>query len=99
MVRPPKSVSEVIETLKQADARYEAGKEYLFGAAANPQLSYKKRAAESSYEPLSSVPKGMTLSRFYYPPSKSEIILVGLKRRAIIHSSYLYGKQLAFYVV
>jgi hypothetical protein len=32
----------------------------------------------------------MTLSRLFYPPSKSEIILVGLKRRAPIHSSFIY---------
>ena len=35
------------------------------------------------------MPKGISFSRLIYPPTKSELILVGVKRRAILHSSYV----------
>lgn len=40
------------------------------------------------------VPKGITLSRLVYPMDKqgrlSTIVLVGVKRRTMIHASYIY---------
>ena len=89
--RPPQTSKETIETLKEADQRYEASKTFLFGSdqAANKAKS-TPRPGEEAYDPLTNVPRGMTLSRLFYPPSKSEIVLVGLKRRAPVHSSYIY---------
>lgn len=42
MKRPPKTVTEAIETLKEADIRYERGKEYLFGVDALDKPELKK---------------------------------------------------------
>ena len=86
LVRPPKTVKEVIETLKQADSRFEANKNHLYGGKTPIQEKKKKENAQ----PLENVPRGISMQRLYYPPSQSEIILVGLKRRAILHSSYIY---------
>ena len=87
MKRPPRTVKETIETLKEADKRYEGAKTYLFGQTAE-NVKKAKSAAEEKEEvdPLRNVPRGMTLQRLYYPPSKSEIILVGLRRRAGVHA-------------
>jgi len=38
---------------------------------------------------MSNVPKGISFGRLVYPPAGSEIILVGVHRRAFIHSSYI----------
>ena len=35
------------------------------------------------------MPKGVSLARLYYPPTKSEIIICAVKRRALLHSSYV----------
>lgn len=39
---------------------------------------------------LENVPKGISFGRLVYPPTKSEIILVGVKRRALLHSSFVH---------
>lgn len=35
------------------------------------------------------MPKGISFARLFYPPNKSEIILCGVKRRALLHSSFV----------
>ena len=60
----------------------------MFGAKGEES---KINKAKKSGDPLRNTPEGVTLSRLYYPPNKSEIVLVGLKRKTIIHSSYIYG--------
>jgi hypothetical protein len=90
LLRPPRTTDEAIKTLKDADIRYEAGKQYLIGNLNKDGLTKKKK---ESYNVLENVPKGVTLSRLYYPPSKSEIVMIGVNRRAHVHSSFVYGKQ------
>lgn len=38
---------------------------------------------------LKNVPQGVAFSRLTFPPTGSEIILCGVKRRALLHSSYI----------
>jgi hypothetical protein len=38
---------------------------------------------------LENVPKGITFSRLIYPPNQSEIIICGVNRRALLHSSFV----------
>lgn len=70
--RPPKTVKEALNTLKEADEIYEGNRGYLYGSAAMaggriPRAEGKKK--ESEVDPMSNVPKGLTLQRLYYPPS------------------------------
>ena len=89
--RPPRTVKETIETLKEADLRYEGAKTYLYGKSAENVKKAKSALEEAEgVDPLRNVPRGMTLQRLYYPPSKSEIILVGLRRRAGVHAQFVY---------
>jgi hypothetical protein len=39
---------------------------------------------------MENVPNGISFGRLEYPPASSEIILVGVHRRAFIHSSYIH---------
>lgn len=91
--RPPRTVKETIETLKEADMRYEGAKTYLFGSKEVASKTAKSKSVEDmedEVDPLRNVPRGMSLQRLYYPPTKSEIILVGLRRRAGVHAQFLY---------
>ncbi|TNV80742.1 hypothetical protein FGO68_gene107 [Halteria grandinella] len=94
LIRPPKTVKEALNTLKEADERYDSNKGYLYGSAAMASGKLPKRASDGAKteraDPLENVPKGITLQRLYYPPSKSEIILVGVKQRVVVHSSFVY---------
>jgi hypothetical protein len=36
------------------------------------------------------VPKGIQFARLVYPPSGGEIIVCGVKRRAMLHSSFVH---------
>ena len=38
---------------------------------------------------LQNVPKGISFSRLIYPQNQSELIICGVKRRALLHSSYI----------
>lgn len=38
---------------------------------------------------MENVPKGISFGRLVYPLAESEIILVGVQRRAFIHGSYI----------
>jgi hypothetical protein len=86
MKRPPRTVKETIETLKEADRRYEGAKTFLFGKTTENVKKAKSAIEDEEIDPLRNVPRGMTLQRLYYPPTKSEIILVGLRRRAGVHA-------------
>jgi hypothetical protein len=87
--RPPRTVKETIETLKEADSRYQGAKLYLFGSqeAAGKAIPSTN---DDDIDPLRNVPRGMSLQRLYYPPSKAEIVLVGLRRRVGVHAQFLY---------
>eukprot|EP00347_Sterkiella_histriomuscorum_P019331 403342056 len=95
---PPRNLDESVQTLKEADDRYERSKQYLYGYSSRREADSKvARESQSNrikeqgrYNPLSNTPQGISLQGLIYPPSNCEIILVGLKRRAIIHSSYIY---------
>ena len=58
--RPPKTVKETIETLKEADVRYESAKPFLFGSN-TPSEPKKSKVIETDIDPLRNVPRGMSL--------------------------------------
>lgn len=75
--------------MKEADLRYESFKKNLHG----PTFIEEKEKEMDRKKIIDNVPKGITLTRLMYPQNKSEIILVGLNRRAYIHCSFIYGKS------
>jgi len=42
---------------------------------------------QTSY--LQNVPKGISFARLLYPPNNTEVIVCGVKRRAMLHSSFV----------
>lgn len=88
--RPPRTKIEAIRTLQQADDRYTANQKYLLGKGKrviNENVKQEKEDKASRY--LENVPKGISFARLFYPPSNSEIIVCGVKRRAMLHSSFV----------
>jgi len=103
--RPPKTMTEILETLKEADKRYSHGLEFLAGGKQNIQLvrsedDRQKRKTKSKRSMLENIPPGITISRLEYPVyvngkrSMSNVILLGVKQRAVIHASFVNGKSL-----
>ena len=87
MKRPPRSSREAIEALQQADKRYEENKWHLYGQG-KTKIN-EDETPETRAETLENVPDGISFGRLVYPPTKSEIILIGAKRRALLHSSFI----------
>lgn len=77
------------------DARYEVGARFLSGT---PSSSNKKPLTEAEIqqkkqELLQNVPAGVTISRLVYPidgKNLATVLLLGVKRRTIIHASYVH---------
>lgn len=88
MKKPPRSSREAIEALKQADERYENHKFNLYGYG-KTKINEIEPEEEVQINSLENVPEGISFGRLIYPPTKSEIILVGVKRRALLHSSFI----------
>lgn len=82
--------------MKEVDARFELGKHHLAGAAGISKLKPKMdlNAVEAQRDDvLSNIPAGLSISRLVYPMSKTQmstVLLVGVKRRTMIHASYIY---------
>ena len=57
--RPPKTVKETIETLKEADIRYESAKPYLFGSTAPSEPKKAKSINTDDVDPLRNLPRGL----------------------------------------
>ena len=87
MKRPPRSSREAIQALQQADERYENNKWHLFGLG-KTKINEEEQDDDAT-NTLENVPDGISFGRLVYPPTKSEIILVGAKRRALMHSSFI----------
>jgi hypothetical protein len=90
--RPPKTSKEAMQALKEADARFEVNKKYLVGRHGALKTSELPKE-EDRNKLLQNVPKGISLSRLVCPNSDgslSTVILLGVKRRTMIHASYVY---------
>ena len=95
MRRPPQTSTEALKTLKEVDARYEVGAKFLSGT---PFFNIKKpltnaEIQDKKKELLSNVPPGVSVSRLVYPIDKKNlatVLLIGVKRRTIIHASYVH---------
>jgi hypothetical protein len=53
----------------------------------NQEINQNKEIQEGKL--LQNVPKGISFSRLIYPLNQSELIICGVKRRALLHSSYI----------
>jgi len=52
----------------------------------------KESRGEKEDSLVNNNPKGISIQSLIYPPSRAEILLVGVKRKTVIHSSFVYGK-------
>ena len=95
--RPPKTVEETIKTLKEVDSRYEINKNFLVGSLGKlvqeDTVAMKQEKVKESL--MTNIPPGMTISRLVYPVwidgkrKLSDIILLGVRQRTVIHASYV----------
>ena len=101
--RPPKTATEILKTLKEADQRYDASLEFLAGGkeqakSVQTEDDKMKKRAEQKKSLFDNIPPGVTISRLEYPvyvngkQAMSTVILLGVKQRAIIHASFVNGK-------
>ena len=102
--RPPKTSEEAIETLKEADQRFEANKQFLVGKDGGKLIgkeqieTHEVKQERIKQQILENVPEGVTVSRLVYPikvdgvQKLSDIILLGVRQRTVIHASYVNGK-------
>lgn len=96
--RPPRSKRETISALQEADRRYKQNEKYLLGKSRH-SLNHEKAKADSSSSDngyLANVPKGISFARLVYPPNNAEVIVCGVKRRALLHSSFAYDMLVEF---
>lgn len=69
--RPPKTSSEALKTLQEADARFELGKRYLAGGDDKLyKMKSEKQKEDEKQQILLNVPNGITLSRLVFPMDK-----------------------------
>jgi hypothetical protein len=55
----------------------------------NEDEEEKPNEEKLSQSYLENVPKGISFLRLVYPPTQSEIIVCGVKRRGVLHSSFI----------
>ena len=93
--RPPRSHSERLAVLSEADRRYEVHREYLEGTVA-PQMrpltgrlnSLDSGKKEPNYPPNVNMTR-LLLPRSSEQAQQSEVIIAGLQRRAYTHSTFV----------
>ena len=84
--RPPKTSEEAVETLKEADQRFEKNKKFLMGKEGGLKQDESNTIKQEKYRQsiLENVPDGVTVSRLVYPVKVnnkvvlSDIILLGV---------------------
>ena len=99
--RPPKTSEEVVQTLQEADQRFEMNKSFLVGKEGSlvQEESNTVKQEKLQQNILESIPDGVTISRLVYPVTVnkktilSDIILLGVQQRAVVHASYVNGKS------
>jgi len=87
--RPPRNKIEAIKTLQEAEQRYKEKEKFLIGKTRKSINDEKINENKDRTNYLENVPKGINFARLSYPPNNSEIILCGVKRRAMLHSSFV----------
>lgn len=81
-VRPPQSKNELKKMMKQVDDIYKNNKDILFANDKDTIDNVKNSFVDK-------IPHCFTMRALNYPPSNSEILLVGVQRNSNIHSLYL----------
>ena len=80
--RPPHCPEELKKVLEQSDKIYEENKPFLFVNDQKVLKNYKEVF-------MKKIPRFFTMRKLVYPPTKTEILLCGVRRNSNIHSAFL----------
>jgi hypothetical protein len=81
-VRPPHSAEEMKRVLDEAENIYESNKHELLGK----DEDYKNEKKNNFFK---NIPKYFSIKNLYYPPTDSEIIVLGVQRNSSKHGHFL----------
>jgi hypothetical protein len=81
-VRPPHTPEELKKVLEQSEKIYEESKQFLFINDRHINQDYEETFKKK-------IPKFFTMRKMVYPPTKSEILVCGVRRNSNIHSVFL----------
>jgi hypothetical protein len=85
-VQPPRTQKELLRTISEVDARYEASKAFLQGNQIEQEKEVSEERMLTDKDIRDRLPPNFMISTLAYPGTGSEIILWGVDNRSYIHA-------------